>query len=469
MLIYFRGETDMKIKYIAPLVLASGLVLGGCANDNNSNNDSGNKSSEKDNKGNNNQSSSNSKQNTQSDIKFDYPKDGVKGIYVSAYSTKGEKFDELSKFIENTDLNTMVIDVKDDSGNVTINFNTGNKLIDKNSIDIVDAKPLLKKMKEHNIYPIARIVTFKDSKLAEEHPDWSFKQKNGELWESAGGDKFINPFMKEVWNYDIDVAKAAAKAGFQEIQFDYVRFPEGFENISSSLDYNKGQYKNSKLSEMDQRMDTISKFLGTAKKELKDYDVDVSADVFGYAATAEKTPGIGQNFNDISKNVDVISSMIYPSHWNNGDFGIEHPDLKPYDTIDKYLDKEDYMLDRLGNNKPKARPWLQDFTASYLGAGNYKEYDAKAVEDQIQALADHNIHEFLLWDAAGDYTRGVNYSPKPNKEKVEENKKELQEYKEQVKKSEEKGKKQDNKSNDDNNSNNDSQDNSNNNNSSQNN
>ena len=95
-----------------------------------------------------------------------------------------EKFKELTTFIDETDLNAMVIDVKDDTGNVTINFNTGNKQIDDNTIDIVDAKPLLKKMEEKNIYPIARIVTFKDSKLAEDHPEWSFREEDGSVWES---------------------------------------------------------------------------------------------------------------------------------------------------------------------------------------------------------------------------------------------------------------------------------------------
>lgn len=113
--------------------------------------------------------------------------------------------------------------------------------------------------------------------------------------------------------------------------------------------------------------------------------------------------------------------MIYPSHWSPGDFGIEHPDLEPYNTVDKYLEKESDVLKK-ADHKPKTRPWLQDFTASYLGAGNYKSYDAEAVSDQIQALRDHGINEFLLWDASNEYTQGVNYSPeKSEKAKEKEN------------------------------------------------
>lgn len=408
----------MKEKLILSTILAGTLVLTGCGND------SSQKGSEESNNKN-HASESKDKENGKPYSDVAYPKDGVKGIYVSANSTNGEKFKELTKFIDETDLNAMVIDVKDDTGNVTINFNTGNKQIDDNTIDIVDAKPLLKKMEEKNIYPIARIVTFKDSKLAEDHPEWSFREEDGSVWESDGGDKFVNPFNKNVWNYNIDISKEAAKAGFKDIQYDYVRFPEGFENVEGSLQYSKDGYEDSKLSDVDQRVDTVTQFLSTARKELKDYDVKVSADVFGYAAMVEEAPGIGQSFPKIAENTDAISSMIYPSHWSPGDFGLAAPDKEPYKAIDNYLDKETSVLNALGKDKPKSRPWLQDFTAQYLGEGNYKAYDSQAIEDQVRALKDHGVNEFLLWNAANDYTTGVDYTPEADKEKLKENKQEL--------------------------------------------
>lgn len=226
--------------------------------------------------------------------------------------------------------------------------------------------------------------------------------------------------MKEVWKYDIDVAKAAAKAGFQDIQFDYVRFPEGFENQADSLTYNKGEYKNSQMSSGDQRVDTITKFLEYANKELKPMGVNVSADVFGYSALVENAPGIGQSFPKISKNVDAISSMIYPSHWSNGDFGLQAPDTEPYKTVNRYIQKENSLLDTLGKDKPISRPWIQDFTASYLGAGNYIDYDAKAISEEVQALKDNGVNEFLLWNAGNDYTEGVNYNPKKGNAKEQD-------------------------------------------------
>lgn len=417
----------MKKNKIFAVLTTSALLLAACSNGGDNASDSGQKDGNQK-----NEQSSNKSGNSQSDAlkknndkntnenKVDYPKDGVKGIYVTSNSTQGKKMDELVKFIKDSNLNTMVIDVKDDTGNITMKLNTGNKQVDKNTLDIVDGKKLLKKLHDNNIYPIARIVTFKDTKLANEHPEWTFKNSDGSVWTNGKGDSFVNPFMKEVWKYDIDVAKAAAKAGFQDIQFDYVRFPEGFENQADSLTYNKGEYKNSQMSSGDQRVDTITKFLEYANKELKPMGVNVSADVFGYSALVENAPGIGQSFPKISKNVDAISSMIYPSHWSNGDFGLQAPDTEPYKTVNRYIQKENSLLDTLGKDKPISRPWIQDFTASYLGAGNYIDYDTKAISEEVQALKDNGVNEFLLWNAGNDYTEGVNYNPKKGNAKEQD-------------------------------------------------
>ena len=416
----------MKKNKIFAVLTTSALLLAACSNGDNAS-DSGQKDGNQK-----NEQSSNQSGNSQSDAlkknndkntnenKVEYPKDGVKGIYVTSNFTQGAKMDELVKFIKDSNLNTMVIDVKDDTGNITMKLNTGNKQVDKNTLDIVDGKKLLKKLHDNNIYPIARIVTFKDTKLANEHPEWTFRNSDGSVWTNGKGDSFVNPFMKEVWKYDIDVAKAAAKAGFQDIQFDYVRFPEGFENQADSLTYNKGEYKNSQMSSGDQRVDTITKFLEYANKELKPMGVNVSADVFGYSALVENAPGIGQSFPKISKNVDAISSMIYPSHWSNGDFGLQAPDTEPYKTVNRYIQKENSLLDTLGKDKPISRPWIQDFTASYLGAGNYIDYDAKAISEVVQALKDNGVNEFLLWNAGNDYTEGVNYNPKKGNAKEQD-------------------------------------------------
>jgi len=344
-----------------------------------------------------------------SGVEIAYPEDGVKGIYVTGHSAGGSRMEKLVELLDTTALNSMVIDVKDDYGDVTTQLNSDNETINNVTHDYFDTKKMMEILEEKQIYPIARIVVFKDTRLAKEKPDLSFKNPDGSVWTNRGGDGFVNPFSKEVWDYNVEVAKQAAKLGFKEIQFDYVRFPEGFENKADVLSYDHGDYETKGLDDVQQRVEAVTDFVHYAKEQLTPFGVDVSVDIFGYAATLPEAPGIGQNFSKISENVDVISSMIYPSHWGNGYFNIAKPDLEPYRLVDEYMKAENDVLSKL-DNPPVSRPWLQDFTASYLGSGNYKVYGPKEVEDQIRALHENGVNEYLLWDAGNTYTEGVDYN-----------------------------------------------------------
>ncbi|WP_413526900.1 putative glycoside hydrolase [Marinilactibacillus psychrotolerans] len=344
-----------------------------------------------------------------SGVDIAYPEDGVKGIFVTGYSAGGSKLDSLVKMVNETELNSMVVDVKDDHGNMMMPLGSDNELINSSTQDVVDPEKFMNTMQENDIYPIARIVVFKDTKLATDRPDLSFT-KDGEVWKNGRKESFVNPYEKEVWDYNVEVARQAAKLGFKDIQFDYVRFPEGFENRDEDLNYSRGEYADSDLNNTKQRVEAVTDFVAYAKQELQAYDVDVSVDIFGYAATLEETPGIGQNFSRISENVDVISSMIYPSHWGVGSLGIDRPDLEPYNVVDKYMEHENAIFEQLGEKAPVSRPWLQDFTASYLGSGYYKQYGAEEVQEQIRALNEHGVNEFLLWNAGNVYSEGAQYS-----------------------------------------------------------
>ncbi|MER1954797.1 MAG: putative glycoside hydrolase [Desemzia incerta] len=343
-----------------------------------------------------------------SGINIDYPEDGVKGIYLTGHSAGGARLADLTKLLNDTELNAMVIDVKDDFGDMTFDLKSDNPLIKENTQNYVsDPAQMMKHMEEHQIYPIARVVVFKDTRLAEARPELSFTHEDGSVWKNGRGESFVNPFSQEVWEYNVEIAKQAAKMGFKEIQFDYVRFPEGFETRSDELKYTYGGYQEKGLDDIQQRVEAVTDFVKYAKKELEPYGVDVSVDIFGYSATVPEAPGIGQNFSKISENVDVISSMIYPSHWGSY-FGIAKPDLEPYKLVSEYMKVENDVLGKL-DTPPQSRPWLQDFTASYLGAGNYREYGQAEIEAQIRALKEAGVNEFLLWDAGNTYTRGVNY------------------------------------------------------------
>ncbi|MGM8364383.1 putative glycoside hydrolase [Virgibacillus sp. W0181] len=338
-------------------------------------------------------------------LNFEYP-EAVRGIYVTGPSAGGERLGKLIDLVETTKLNAMVIDVKEDFGKLTFRPEDNPKYKDAADNFIKDPRKLLEKLEEKEIYPIARIVVFKDSVLSKKRPELSFT-KNGKVWVNNKGEAFVNPFSKEVWDYNIGIAKMAAELGFQEIQFDYVRFPEGFERRDKELDYTLGDYKNSDLNNIKKRVQAVTDFVAYAKKELEYYDVDVSVDIFGYAATVEETPGIGQNFSKISSNVDVISSMIYPSHWTSY-FDIPFPDKEPYRLVSEYAKVENDVLDKL-ENRPTSRPWIQDFEAPWLYDGPATQYGKKEVEAQINALKEHGINEYLLWNAGNTYTKNVDY------------------------------------------------------------
>ena len=340
-----------------------------------------------------------------SGVEIAYPADGVKGIYVTAYSVGyEEKFTKLVDYVDSNDLNAMVIDIKDDMGVVTADFNSEDSHIQENTEEYIpDIKELMDLMEEKQIYPIARIVTFKDTLLANEQPDMSFTNSNGTVWKASNGESFINPFLKQTWDYAVNVGIEAAKVGFKEIQFDYVRFPEGFEVWGDTLNYDMGEYADLDMTDDEKRVQAITDFTAYAKEKLMPYGVDVSVDIFGYTASVIEASGIGQNFPQISENVDVISSMIYPSHWGTNYFGIYKPDLYPYELVAEYMKVENELLGTL-ETPPISRPWLQDFTASYLGSGFYQTYEKAQVDAQVQALYDAGVNEFLLWNALNNYT-----------------------------------------------------------------
>ncbi|MED4602484.1 putative glycoside hydrolase [Paenibacillus validus] len=336
-------------------------------------------------------------------VKLDPQKDApaVKGIYATAHSVGGSRMNTLLKLMDDTELNAMVIDVKDDWGYIT--YDTGNPALlamETTQKIIPDVGKLMSTLSEHDVYPIARIVVFKDTLLAKKRPDLSFLNADGSVWGNSKNppDSFVNPYKKEVWDYNIEVAKEAVKAGFKEIQFDYVRFPEGFEKRADSLKYDKDDRT---------RIDAVAEFVKYAHEQLAPLGARVSVDIFGYAASVPAAEGIGQDFQKISQNVDVICPMIYPSHYSTGWFGSKVPDAAPYATIDGATKDTHKKLESLQELKPVVRPWIQDFTATWVPG--HIRYGKQQIEEQIRALKDNGVEEFLLWNAVNTYTPDVDY------------------------------------------------------------
>lgn len=338
-----------------------------------------------------------------------YPKDGVKGLYFNTYSIANPQiYDKMINLLDSTKLNAVVVDVKDDWGNITCKFKTDNEDIKYATSEVIDVEKFIKEMHSKGIYVIGRITTFKDSVITEKHPEWGFSLDDGSLWKNGHGEAFMNPFMDEVRNYDLEIAELAAKAGFDEIQFDYIRFAEGFETFHGELDYPMGRWEDMEMEDGEKRVDAITSFVKEAREMLQAYDMPCGIDVFGYAMQVGRAEGIGQDFKEMANEADVMSSMIYPSHWGAYSFDLEKPDLEPYELVRRYLEQEQKEFDEI-EHKPKSRPWIQDFTASWIGQGNFMEYDADAVQAQVDAIYDSGQDEFLIWNASAEYTEGVEY------------------------------------------------------------
>lgn len=324
----------------------------------------------------------------------------IRGVYATAHTAGGARLQELVELLNETELNSLVIDLKDDWGNVT--YASELPVVEElgTAKKIIDMEKLLPVLEENDIYPIARIVVFKDSVLAKKKPEWSFLNPDGSVWKNNRGESFVNPYLKEVWDYNVEVAKEAARLGFREIQFDYVRFPEGFEKRADVLAYDRTEEARTKV---------IADFVAYAREQLHPLGARVSVDIFGYAASVPAAEGIGQDFVEISRHVDVISPMVYPSHYSTGWFGSRVPDANPYVTINGAMRDTHEKLEPLveSGEKPIIRPWIQDFTATWV-KGHIK-YGKHEIEEQIRALNDNGIDEFLLWNASNRYTKGVDY------------------------------------------------------------
>jgi hypothetical protein len=256
-----------------------------------------------------------------------------------------------------------------------------------------DIKALMQRLEEKNIYPIARIVVFRDPYLPEFYPEWAIHRKDGSIWTDDKGFTWMNPYEKKVWDYNIAIAKEAALMGFKEIQFDYVRFPENAEdfNMEVSIPDEEGISKD----------EVIKNFLLYAAEELKDYNVYVSADVYGVIATyITDRDDIGQTWEKITSAVDYIYPMVYPSHYNAGFFGLSVPDARPEETILNALDNA-IKRNATVKNPADIRPWLQGFTATWIKG--HINYTYMQVREQIDAAVKMGIEEFFIWNAGNEY------------------------------------------------------------------
>lgn len=323
------------------------------------------------------------------------PATKVHGIYVTGAMAGKDAFDNLIELCDKTDLNAMVIDVKDDAGNITYNMDL-DMVHEIGAVKeyVKDMPALINKLHEHGIYCIARVVCFKDPCLAAGRDDLALKLPTGEPIVDGHGNAFVNPYKKEVHDYIIAVSKKAIEAGFDEIQFDYVRFPIG--NDADNADYGVDTKKYT-------RIKCISSFFTYCETEFHKDGIIFGADLFGTIIGSElDEQATGQVYRDIAMKADVVCPMIYPSHYANGNFGLEVPDAEPYEAILGALGRSAKALSAISEGaRAYVRPWLQSFTAPWIEG--HIEYDLEAIKAQIQAVYDAGYEEWILWNASNKY------------------------------------------------------------------
>jgi hypothetical protein len=312
----------------------------------------------------------------------------VRAIYISAaVAAKPAAFAERLALVERTELNAVVIDLKDSTGRVFYESQVPLAREIGAVYPILDPAALVDELHRRNIYTIARIVVFEDPVLAEARPGWAIKDAStGGLWRTWNGIAWVNAHRSEVWDYNIALALEAAAFGFDEIQFDYVRFP-------SDGPLHQAEY--GVVHSRATRIAAIGDFLARAHRALAPTRAYLAADIFGLQLWELGDSGIGQNLEVIAERVDYICPMVYPSHFYPGSMGFEIPNDHPYEVILWSLQNG---LERIPQHARKLRPWLQDF--SY---GRGIEYGPDEVRAQIRAVADAGLDSWMLWNADSLY------------------------------------------------------------------
>ena len=326
------------------------------------------------------------------------PTANIKALYVNAWAFGSQKLWQLVRLADETEINAFVIDVKDDTGCLLYPsaVPTAEQIGANKCVRAKDAKARLDTLAAHGIYPIARIVVAKDPLLAERKASWSVKDRGtGGLWRDRINIAWVDAYNDSVWIYSAQLAQEAAQMGFQEVQFDYVRFPdEPRERMATAIfpAHRAGQTQR----------EAVREHVALLKDRLKPYGVPVTFDIFGLTASVTTGDlGIGQVWEDFVSVADVVLPMVYPSHYYRGAFGYAWPNGQPYHIVRSAL------TDALKRSEPlpgsaEIRPFLQAFT---LGR-RLPRYTPFEIREQIRAAEDLGITSWVLWNPRSVYQRG---------------------------------------------------------------
>lgn len=323
--------------------------------------------------------------------------DSVRALYVNAWAAGSRsRMENLIRIADETEINAFIIDIKESDTYLAY---------DKTEIPLAleigaDQRPATKWMPAlidtliaHKIYPIARIVVFKDRMLAEKKPELAIRHANGSVWKDNKGGPWVNPYDKRVWDYNIAIAREALEMGFSELQWDYVRFPDVTNSARAVMRYPG--------SDSVSRADNIRSFILYSKEQLAEYKVPVTADVFGLVTHLEGDVEIGQNWEKIITVADAVLPMTYPSHYAPGLYGLAKPIASPYQIIRfsmaDAIERTQWIQDSAKASVGEIMPWLE--AMSIRGA----QYGAPALREQIQATYDAGLKSWALWNPGSKY------------------------------------------------------------------
>ncbi len=318
--------------------------------------------------------------------------DSVKAIYMTSWVAGTPSLRaNLIKLLDDTEANAVVIDIKDYTGNISFEVHDPD-LQAIGSVDprIADIDELIQMLHDKNIYVIGRLSVFQDAFMTKHQPGWAVKRaSDGAVWKDRKGISWIDPGSKDMWKYIVLVANESYNRGFDEINFDYIRFPSDGDMKNIAYPYSQGIGK----------PEVMRSFFQYLREQLNDTGMIISADLFGMVTTNTDDLGIGQVLENALPYFDYVAPMVYPSHYPATWNGLKNPAEHPYEVIKLSMGPAVARATALGISPLKLRPWLQDFD---LGA----TYTADMVRKQIQATYDVGLTSWMLWDASNTYTPG---------------------------------------------------------------
>jgi len=313
----------------------------------------------------------------------------VKALYLTFWgaSNHSKTHKNIVDTLEKTDLNAIVVDVKNEYGSTSFytGFKQANSYGAHKQRTNRNIQAFMSKMKAKNIYTIARIVVFKDELQAANNPEYVIRKNdtNKTIWRNHDNMAWVDPFDKRSHEYTISIAEEAAKVGFDEINFDYIRFPA-----------KKGLLL-SKQNTQENRIKAIEDFLDLAQQRLRKYGVFISVDTYGNICWSKDDNGIGQTVSSLSAHADYLAPMLYPSGFNNGSFGFKYPSEHPYEVIYRSIKHIKPFID-----SKRVRPWLQYFRDYAHKRRMYKKFE---IQEQIRAAKDVGANGFMFWSPSSKY------------------------------------------------------------------